>query len=66
MTCVTEIALTGSTASRGTVLKRVFVFGYLTAVSVAMFGWLSAFGWLTLKVAKWLLASSISNELSGL
>jgi hypothetical protein len=66
MTSVTEIALTGSTVSRGTILKRVFVFGYLTAVSVAMFGWLSAFGWLTLKVAKWLLASSISNELSGL
>jgi hypothetical protein len=27
---------------------------FLTAISVAMVGWLSAFGWVTVAVAKWL------------
>jgi hypothetical protein len=43
-------------AGRGTILKRVLVIAYLAAVAVAMFGWVSAFGWLTVQVAKWLLA----------
>ena len=28
---------------------------YLAAVAVAMFGWTSAFGWLTVRIAHWLL-----------
>jgi hypothetical protein len=45
-----------STVSRGKILKRVFVIAYVTAVAIAMFGWVSAFGWLTVQVTKWLLA----------
>jgi hypothetical protein len=56
MNNVTELVPTGSTASRGTILKRLFVVGYLTAISVAMIGWISAFGWITVRVAKWLIA----------
>jgi hypothetical protein len=51
---ITEVMLVA--VSRGTVLKRLFVIGYLTAVAVATIGWVSAFGWLTVRVAKWLLA----------
>ena len=51
---VTEVALTGSAVSRGTILKRLFVIGYLTAIAVAMIGWLSAFGWAAVRLARWL------------
>ncbi len=56
MNNVTEVAPLGSAVSRGVVLKRLFVIAYVTAVAVAMFGWVSAFGWITVQVAKWLLA----------
>jgi hypothetical protein len=56
MNSVTQSMPAASTVSRGTILKRVFVIAYVTAVAVAMFGWVSAFGWLTVRVAKWLLA----------
>jgi hypothetical protein len=46
---------TGSTVSRGTLLQRLFKICYLAAVAVAMFGWISAFGWLTVRIAHWLL-----------
>jgi hypothetical protein len=42
--------------SRGTVLKRLFVIGYLSAITVATIGWVSAFGWATVRIASWLLA----------
>jgi hypothetical protein len=42
--------------SKGALLQRLFKFCYLTAVIVSMTGWLSAFGWLTVKLVKWLLA----------
>jgi ABC-type enterochelin transport system permease subunit len=35
--------------------RRLSIVCYLTAVSVAMVGWLSAFAWLTVAIAKWLL-----------
>jgi hypothetical protein len=35
---------------------RLFTACYLAAAAVAMLGWLSAFGWATVVVAKWLLA----------
>ena len=56
MNSLTEFMPIRSAPSRGTILKRVFVIGYVTAVAVATIGWLSAFGWLTVQVAKWLLA----------
>lgn len=42
--------------SKGTPLQRLFNACYLTAIAVAMVGWLSAFGWITVRVAQWLLA----------
>jgi ABC-type enterochelin transport system permease subunit len=42
--------------SRATVKDRLLTVCYLTAISIAMLGWLSAFGWVTVAVAKWLLA----------
>jgi hypothetical protein len=56
MNSVTQSMPTASTVSRGTILKRIFVIAYVTAVAVATIGWVSAFGWLTVQVAKWLLA----------
>jgi ABC-type enterochelin transport system permease subunit len=56
MNAVTQVMPVGSTVSRGTILKRLFVIGYLIAVAVAMIGWVSAFGWITVQVANWLLA----------
>jgi len=56
MNSVTQAMPAASTVSRGTILKRVFVIAYVTAVAVATIGWVSAFGWLTVRVAEWLLA----------
>jgi hypothetical protein len=56
MNSLTQLMPVGSTVSRGAILKRFFVIGYLTASAVAMAGWVSAFGWITVKVAKWLFA----------
>ena len=55
MNNVTELMRAGSAVTRGTILKRLFVIGYVTAIAVAMVGWISAFGWLTLRAATWLL-----------
>jgi hypothetical protein len=55
MNNVTELMRAGSAVSRGTILKRLFVIGYVTAIAIAMVGWISAFGWLTLRAATWLL-----------
>jgi hypothetical protein len=52
MNSLTEIAVVGKISLR----ERSFRICYLTAIAVAMVGWLSAFGWVTLTVAKWLLA----------
>ena len=56
MNSLTEVVHFRSSVTTGTILKRLFVIGYATAIAVAMFGWASAFGWLTVKVAKWLFA----------
>jgi hypothetical protein len=56
MNNVTEVMPLGATISRGVILRRLFVIGYVATVGFAMIGWVSAFGWLTVKVAKWLLA----------
>jgi hypothetical protein len=56
MNSLTQLMPVASTVSKGAILMRLFVIGYLTAVAVAMIGWVSAFGWITVRVAKWLLA----------
>ena len=55
MTGVTEIMRPGSTVNRGTLLKQLFVVSYLAGIIIATIGWLSAFGWIALRVAMWLL-----------
>lgn len=42
--------------STATFKQRLFAFFYLTAIAVSMIGWLSAFGWVTFAVARWLMA----------
>jgi hypothetical protein len=56
MNCLTQMMPVGSAIRRGTILNRLFVIGYLTTITVAMFGWVSAFGWITIRLAKWLMA----------
>ena len=56
MNSLTEVVPVGSEVSRATIMRRLFVIGYLTASAVAMVGWLSAFGWITVRIAEWLLA----------
>ena len=36
--------------------RRLFDITYLAAIAVAMVGWLSALGWITVRLASWLLA----------
>jgi hypothetical protein len=50
--------LTGSehAVQAATLKQRLFPIGFLTAVAVAMVGWLLAIGWVTFAAAKWLLA----------
>jgi hypothetical protein len=57
MNSLTETMPMEATAiTRTTVKDQLFTACYLTATAVAMIGWLSAFGWATVVVAKWLLA----------
>ena len=44
-------------ASKNTLKQRALVACYLTAITIAMLGWLSAFGWAAAEVAKLLLIS---------
>jgi hypothetical protein len=45
MNSLTEVLPIGSATCRGTKLKRLFIVGYLTAITVSTIGWVSAFGW---------------------
>jgi hypothetical protein len=56
MNSVTQSMPAASTVSRGAILKRLFVIAYVTAVAVATIGWVSAFGWLTVRVASRVMA----------
>jgi hypothetical protein len=38
--------------SKSTLKERALLAGYLTAVTVAMLGWLYAFGWAATEIAK--------------
>lgn len=56
MNSVTQAMSVDSVTSRNTLSQRFFNICYLTAISVATLGWLSVFGWMTVSIAKWLLA----------
>ena len=56
MNGLTEAMPLGSTSSRRTTLERVFRICYLTAITVSTIGWISAFGWITFRLAKWVMA----------
>ena len=53
MSSTTE-AMTVASAVRDASAQRFFNICYLTAISVATFGWLSGFGWIAVRVATWL------------
>jgi hypothetical protein len=50
------MAMEAAVVRKATLRERSFRICYLTATAVAMVGWLSAFGWVTVTVTKWLLA----------
>jgi hypothetical protein len=55
MTNLSETVTSSEHAVQAVTLKqRFFLIGFLTAVAVAMVGWLWAIGWVTLAAAKWL------------
>jgi hypothetical protein len=54
MNSVTPLLAAASSVRRA-ILNRLFVIAYVTAVGVAMFGWVSAFRWVTVKLARWLM-----------
>ncbi len=56
MNSLAPVVPVASRFSKGTILKRVLVIAYLTAIAISTMGWVSAFGWLTVRLAKWLLA----------
>ena len=56
MNSVTDVMPISSAVSGRTVLNNLFVAGYLTAITVSTIGWVSAFGWISVRVMKWLLA----------
>jgi len=43
-------------ASKDSLKQRALVAGYLTAITIAMLGWLSAFCWAAAEVAKLLIS----------
>jgi hypothetical protein len=56
MNAATEAMPVGSAISRGTSSQRFFQICYLSAITVATIGWVSAFGWATVRLASWLMA----------
>jgi hypothetical protein len=51
-----EVMLARSSVSKGKLLEQFFKIGFLTAIAVAMVGWISTIGWLTVELAMWLMA----------
>ncbi len=57
MNSLTEnIPMEAAAIAKATFKDRLFTACYFTATAVSMLGWLSAFGWVTVTVAKWVLA----------
>jgi len=55
MNSLIQVTHIGSAVSKRSMLQRLIKIGYLTAIGAAMIGWMSAFGWITVRLAKWLL-----------
>ena len=68
MNSPTEIMpMEAAVARKATLRERLFRICYLTATAVAMVGWLSAFGWVTVTITKWAVGLvQISGELNDL
>jgi hypothetical protein len=68
MNSPTEIMpMEAAVARKATLRERFFRICYLTATAVAMVGWLSAFGWVTVTITKWAVGLvQISGELTDL
>jgi hypothetical protein len=48
--------LPAESAVRGSLFEQLFKIGFFTTITVATIGWVSAFGWIIIRVASWLLA----------
>jgi hypothetical protein len=55
MNSVTPLMPAASSVSGRAILNRLFIIAYVTAVGFAMFGWVSDFWWVTVKLARWLM-----------
>ncbi|MGA2056780.1 MAG: hypothetical protein ABSG88_15870 [Bradyrhizobium sp.] len=56
MNAVTEVMPASSPVSRTPLSQRFLAICYFTAITVATVGWVSAFGWVAVKVVAWLIA----------
>jgi hypothetical protein len=50
-----EVVSAESAVSRGKLFEMLLKFGFFAAITVAMVGWVSAFGWVTIRLVTWLL-----------
>jgi hypothetical protein len=55
MDSITNVMPLNSTVEKAGIRDRLIVVGYLSAITLATIGWVSAFGWMTLKALEWLL-----------
>jgi hypothetical protein len=53
---VTETTSVDSAVSRGELLEPLFKVSFFTVITVATIGWVSAFGWIIVKLAEWMMA----------
>jgi hypothetical protein len=56
MDILAEVVPSESAVSRGKSFDQLLKIGFFTTISVATIGWVSAFGWVIVRVASWLLA----------
>jgi hypothetical protein len=56
MNAVSEVMPASSPVSRTPLSQRFFAVCYFTVITVATVGWVSAFGWVAVKVVEWLIA----------
>jgi hypothetical protein len=50
-----EVVSAESAVGRGKLFEMLLRFGFFTAITVAMMGWVSAFGWVTIRLVTWLM-----------
>ena len=56
MNAVTEVMPPSLPISRTPLSRRLFAVCYFAVITVATVGWVSAFGWVAVKVVEWLIA----------